>query len=259
MGNLFQYNETQLLAFVLVMVRMGIFLGLWPVLGTNNIPKNLKVILALVVSMVIFPLVGWQQIATQIDSNMIIWLVAKEVGVGMVLVFMTHLIFQTVQVCGEIVSVSMGLSSAQTLNPVSGSRESIISQFQLLLVSVFFLTINGHHVFFSGLMQSYELVPLGEDAISLISGKDLAHILQLVCEIGLKLSAPVLAAMFFSNIAMAIIGRAVPQINILITSFPVNILLGFVILIVTVPAFLYGFKSSIDIVMDDLFTVLKSM
>ena len=69
MGNLFQYNETQLLAFVLVMVRMGIFLGLWPVLGTNNVPKNLKVILALVVSMVIFPLVGWQQIATQIDSN----------------------------------------------------------------------------------------------------------------------------------------------------------------------------------------------
>lgn len=259
MGSIFQFNETELLAFILVMVRVTTFFGLWPVLGSQNIPRNLKVLLSFMVSLILFPSIGWQQITTSIQSNMIVWMVVREIGVALVLVFMCRLVFQAVSVCGEIVSVSMGLSSAQTFNPVSGAQNSIISQFQGMLVSVFFLALNGHHLFLSGLVESYELIPLGVNSYDLISGLKLAEILQFVAVIGLKLSAPVLAALFVMNVAMAIVGRAVPQINILITSFPVNILAGFFVLIITIPAFLYGFKSSIDLVMHDLFTVLKSM
>lgn len=259
MGNIFNFNETELLAFILVLVRVGIFFGLWPVLGSNNFPRNVKLLLSLMFAMIIFPSIGWQQLTTSIQSNLIVWLVIREVAVGVVMIFVCRLIFQSVMVCGEIVSISMGLSSAQALNPVSGTRSSVVTQFQTMLVSVFFLAINGHHLFISGLVESYHLVPLGENPLNLIHGLRLAEILQSVAVIGVKLSAPVLASLFVMNIAMAIVGRAVPQINILITSFPINIMVGFLVLMITVPAFLYGFKSSIDIVMNDFFTILKSM
>ena len=257
--NLFALNEKELLGFLLVFLRTGTFLSLWPILGSANIPRQLKVLISLAVASILFPLVAWQKLQVDLQSAMLVWLVIKEIAVALVLVFMCHLIFQAVQICGEIISITMGLSSAQTFNPVSASRESVIGQFQVLLVSAFFLAIQGHHLFFSGLVESFQLVPIGLQSISLISGADLAYILQKICTIGLQLSAPVLAALFFSNLAMAIIGRAVPQINILVTSFPINILLGFLIMIVSIPAFLYGFKSSIDLVMGDLFRILKSM
>lgn len=259
MGNIFQYNETELLAFILVLVRVGTFIGLWPVLGGNNFPANVKLLLSLMLSLVLFPGIGWQQISVDIQSNVIVWLVAREIAVGLVMVFISKLMFQAVSVAGEIISISMGLSSAQAFNPVSGTQSSVISQFQLMLVSVFFLSFNGHHLFITGLTQSFELVPLGSMPLDLIHGATLAKHLQLVAEIGLKLSGPVLASLFVMNIAMAIVGRTVPQLNILITSFPINIMIGFLVLIVTIPAFLYGFRSGIDIVMTDFFSVLKSM
>lgn len=259
MGEIFQYNETQLMAFILVLVRIGIFFGLWPVLGGQNFPRNVKLLLSIMFTMIVFPSIGWQQLTESLGSNMVIWLVAREVAVGVVMIFVFRLLFQSVLVCGEIISISMGLSSAQTLNPVSGSRSSIVTQFQTMLVSVFFLAINGHHVFIGGLVESYHLVPLGSTPIDLIHGLRLAEVLQSVAVIGVKLSAPVLVSLFVMNVAMAIVGRAVPQINILITSFPINIMTGFLVLMVTIPAFLFGFKSGIDMVMNDLFTILKSM
>ncbi|MFK8137640.1 MAG: flagellar biosynthetic protein FliR [Bdellovibrionales bacterium] len=257
--NLFQFNETELLAFVLVLLRVSTFLGMWPILGGGNIPRTAKILFSIVVTLVIFPLVGWQNLQTEIGSNLIAFLAFREIFVGLVLVFMMRLIFYTVDICGDIVAVTMGLSSAQIYNPASGSQNAVVSQVQGLMAAAFFLAINGHHFFIGGLVESFQLVPLSEAGLNTISGQTLGELAQTIVGIGLKLSAPILVSLFVLNIGMAIIGRAVPQINILITSFPVNILAGFLILLITIPAFLFGFQNGIDIVLEQMFQVLKSL
>lgn len=259
MGSIFQFNENQLLAFILVLIRVSTFLGLWPILGGQTIPRNSKILFSVAFTIVVFPLVGWNQIQGLLETNFIIWLALKEVVIGLIIVAMTQLLLFTVNICGQIVSTSMGLASASIFNPAQGQQANVLEQVQVLMCSVFFLAINGHHLFIDGLVQSFNLVPLGMEGINAINASDLILMTQEVMLIGVKLSAPIMASIFVMNLAMAVVGRAVPQINILITSFPVNILFGFMVLIVTVPMFLNSFKISIDTISNFLFMTLKTL
>ena len=108
------------------------------------------------------------------------------------------------------------------------------------------------------LIKSYELVPLSHEFINIGGFASMGFIFKTVMELGIQLSAPVLVAILIMNIVMAIVGRAVPQINVLITSLPVNILVGFVVLIVSIPIILYQMENIMEITGDQLFKFIKS-
>src|SRR5690606_5611667 len=160
-----------------------------------------------------------------------IGLSVKEIFVGVSLGYLARMFFFAVSIAGQIMATSIGLASAQLYNPQMGSQTTSVEELKVILASMFYLGIQGHHLFISGLAESFNFPPLGRLARSFGGLEQMGVLVQQVMEIGVKISAPVLISILFVNIAMAVIGRAVPQINVLITSLPVNILVGLFILI----------------------------
>jgi flagellar biosynthetic protein FliR len=175
----------------------------------------------------------------------------------MALGFLGRFFFFTLNVAGEIITISMGISSAQLFNPAVGGQTTATTQFFVGLATLFFLAIQGHHLFLSALYQSFELVPIYKSEISLLTFKNFAEVVQDVSVMGLKMASPVMIAILIVNIVMALVGRAVPQINVLITSLPVNILVGFVVMIVAMPLFLYQMNSFLELSATKMFQILR--
>lgn len=256
---IFQFNELELLAFVLVFFRISVFIMLFPVIGGPNIPAPVKVLSSLLIAMIVFPIVAWKHLSVELANEAIVFLAAKEIAIGFILVFIARSLFFIINIFGQIVSMSMGLSSAQSYDPSFGTQSAVIERFQLMLTGLFFLAINGHHLFMYGFVESFQIIPLSIDGIHFVSAKSIVEIGQTIFVAGVKMSAPILTSIFILNVALGLVGRAVPQINILITSFPINIMFGLFILMLSIPALLYGFKSYLNINLQQLFAIMKTI
>ncbi len=258
MASVFSFSQVEIIAFALVLLRVSSFVVAWPVFGTEGIPAPIKILFALAMTMIIFPVVGWNQVRDGLETDVLAWLCVREVFIGLCIGFLARLFFHAVQVAGEIISVSMGLAGAQLFNPSLGGMSTAIEQFYVILATMFFLAINGHHLLISGLVDSFRMVPISETLLSLSQFGGVGAFVQEIVLVGLKISAPVMISVLVMNITMAVIGRAVPQINVLITSLAVNILVGFAVMIITIPLLLWQMNDLLEVTTLRLFSLLKT-
>jgi flagellar biosynthetic protein FliR len=254
----FHFNETEMLAFSLVLLRVSAFIVSWPVFSVFSVPQHMKVLLSLAIASVLFPVINRTGLDLQSLGPNIIWLALKEVLTGLCLGFLTRMFFFAVSVGGNLVATTIGLANGQIFNPALGNQTTTVEQFYVIVGTLLFLAMNGHHVFLTGLAKSFELVPLSLAGINLAVFKDSGLLIQAVLESGIKIAAPVIAAIFIMNIAMGIIGRAVPQINVLVTSMPVNLLTGIVVMIVAIPALVFEMNQELILFADQLFKFMKA-
>jgi flagellar biosynthetic protein FliR len=224
--------------FALMFVRISTCVSMFPIFGNKNIPVHAKVLLSLLVSFVLFPVMksrfafiaGWE------DS--LILLVAREALCGLFMAFVARFIFIGVEIAGQILSFTMGFSAAQLINPTFGDSGTMMEQFEMILATLLFLGINGHHFLFEAIYRSFEIAPLGRLFIDVKGLASVTVLTQQVFIIGIKLAGPMIAVILFLNIALGMVGRAVPQINVFVISFPVNILVGLFVFSVSIPLLL---------------------
>ncbi len=258
MLDIYKFSEIEMLGFILVFLRTLAFFVSWPIFSSENVPVPVKVLSALVVSFVLFPLVGWNKLSIGIDSNYIILLAMKEVILGLSIGFLCRLFFFALAIAGQIIAVSMGLTSGQLFNPSLNMEGSSVEQFKVMLGSLFFLFINGHHFFISGLLRTFELVPITKLTLDFSAMNQMSIVVTQVTVIGIKMAAPVMVSVLFMNLAMGIIGRAVPQINVLVTSMPVNILVGFATLALALPLFVHEIQDLLSLMTTKVFEIVRT-
>ncbi len=255
MENIYHFTLTEVVCFGMVLLRMTAFIVAWPVFGTNLVSTPIKILFALALTFILYPVVGYKQL----NPEALVEIVAvREIFIGLSLGFLSRLFFFAVGIAGQLISITIGLSSAQLFNPAVNENSTSIEQFHLILASLFFLSINGHQMLLSALAKSFEFVPLSAQFINIKAFGQLDVLIQEIFLIGVRLSAPILISILFLNLAMAVIGRAVPQMNVLVTSMPVNILVGFVVLFVTVPLLLGQMDDLVSITFARLFQVMKA-
>lgn len=259
MEGIYKFSEIEMLGFILVLLRLGAFFFSWPIFGTESVPVPVKVLLSLTISFVVFPIVGWNKLSVGVTDSQIVIFAAKEVFIGLALGFFCRMAFFALAMGGNIISVSMGLTSAQLFNPSLGGEGSPIEQFKVMLGSLFFLFINGHHMFLTGITKSFELIPLTRTDISMSSYAEMGVLMTEISSIAIRIGAPVMISVLFINIAMGLAGRAVPQINVLVTSMPVNILVGILAMVVSLPLFTVEVGQLLDVMSKHLFQLMKTM
>jgi len=243
--NLINIDQFQIISFVLVFFRcLGFFLS-WPLFSGSNVPGPLKGLLSLLIAMVMFSIIDPSSYPKVVQYQTIIGLGVKELALGFTMGFLTTLVFHAVSISGEIISMAMGLSAAQIYNPSMNMQQSSVNQLYFFLAAFLFLAIRGHHYFIMGLAESFKLVPLSVILPRLSSLGEFALLGQRILEVALLLSAPVLVSILLVNFSLGIMGRAVPQINVLITSLPVNALMGLLVLIVVLPFFIDALRTEI--------------
>lgn len=258
MESVYNFKPEELLAFGLVLLRISTFILTMPVIGTASMPNQIKILTALMITFIVFPSVGFQKLALNFDNFDIVTYAIKEVFVGIVFGFFTRLFFMVVTMAGHLMSISMGISQGQLFNPALGDTVSPFDQFYSILATLFFLAVNGHHMFISGIVQTYDIVTLANVNLSFAGLPGVAEMVSHAMATAVQIGAPIMISILMVNVGMALIGRAVPQINILITSLPVNTLAGMLMMIFTMPLLLSEMGSLLNITTNEVFALLKT-
>jgi flagellar biosynthetic protein FliR len=239
--NQFGFTETEIVPFFASLVRVACLFLVVPVFGDNNIPPLVKIFLSFTINMVIFPIAAAQGLAgagalAQTDIG-IIALVLKDGLVGFTLGFVAKMFFDGLTFAFGHIGNQMGFNMASAYDHHTEANLPIISQMISIFAVMLFLAVNGHHVFIKALVQSYQAVPIG----GLVISKSLvAFVLETSVQvfwIAAKLSAPMALMIFLINCAFGIVAKAVPQINVFVVSFTINILAGFVVISLSLPVF----------------------
>ena len=257
--NVYQLTEIQVMFFVLVLLRMMGFVFSAAVFSMPAMNAQLKVLFCMALAMLLYPIVRISPEATSQLDGQIILMAGREVLVGLLMGYLTRLFFFAVSMTGELISISLGLGSAQLYNPMMASQGGVIEQFHVILGTMFFLLLNGHHLLLGALAQSFELIEVGQISIKTGPLAEIAVFAQDLLILTLKMSAPVLVSILIANLAMGILGRAIPQINVLVTSFPVTIMLGLMVMFIGIPLFVMEMNGLLDLTTTKLMQVLKTL
>ena len=216
----------QVFAAGLVFARLGAIIMLIPGIGETFIPIRVRLSLALLLALVLFPLVGAAVPAIPVDVSGVALAIIKETAIGLFIGGILRFFMSSLAAAGEIMSIQTTLAFAQTANPTEAAPSTTLGTFLGLMGILLIMTTNLHHLFLSAIVRSYTIFPFTK-AIPLADAKDLA--VQTVSRsfaLGLQLAAPVVAASLIFNIATGLVGRVMPQFQIFFVATPLMVLLG---------------------------------
>lgn len=256
MADLLNYNATQLLVFVLVLVRVSSIIATAPVLGSNSMPVQVRVVLALVLALIIQPFTPTLTVYPDRPSEYLL-LIAGELLIGLVLGMIGQMLFAAVEFAGTVVGFQMGLSMAYIFDPQSQEQVSLVGQFKRIFAALIFVAMDGHVIVVQTIVRSYELLPPGGASFSGPLTQEMIRLSSGVFTLGFQLGAPLITALFLANLTMALLARSVPQIQIFIVGFPLTLLLGFVMLMFGVPFFAQALHRMFEMYDDQLLNMLR--
>lgn len=211
-----------------------------PLFSMKGVPNQFKVGLSFFIALV--ALSSLPEGEPLLLDSFYILLIIKELGVGLALGFTAALLLYTVQIAGAFIDFQMGFSIASVMDPQTGTQVPIIGHFKYILALLFLLTVNGHHLMLDGVMQSFQSFPVESIAFS-AKMEDVAHFFtKLFVEmfmIALQIALPIVGALFLVDVALGILAKTVPQLNIFAVGLPLKIIVGFIMLFLSMPIFFY--------------------
>lgn len=227
----------QIQALLLVFSRVaGIFTAA-PVLGSERVPIPIRAGLAFLIALVLAPVTPVGPEAIPGETLAFAAVAAKEMAAGMVIGFVSNLVFLVIQMAGAVADLQAGFGFAGMLDPTYGGKTSIIGQFHNMLALLIFVSLNGHHLLIAGVVDSFQALPLGAVAIEPTITVGVVGLASKMFLIVVKIAAPVIFAVLLADIAMGMVARTVPQMNLLVLGFPVKMSLALVTVFVGLPLF----------------------
>jgi flagellar biosynthesis protein FliR len=222
-----------LAGFLWPLARIAAFIAAAPVFGNLGVPARVKVLLAVGVTLAILPGAGAAAgIAPWSAAGLAVLVQQMLIGAAMGLAM--RVVFTMVDVAGEMIGLQMGLSFAVFFDPQHGAHTAVVGQFLGLLATLTFLAVDGHHALLGALAESFTLLPIGAGA-GAATWIPLAEWGGSIFSTGLTIALPVIAALLITNIALGILTRAAPQLNLFAIGFPVTILVGWTVLWLSLP------------------------
>jgi flagellar biosynthetic protein FliR len=205
-----------------------------PLLGNSAVPISTKVSLGVMLAMIIAPTVPALPAADPLSLAGLLILV-QETLVGLALGLSIRIVFAAVEMAGEISSLTMGLGFATFFDPQSHGRSSAISQFLALLMTMTFLAVNAHLVLLAALAESFVSLPISAGPVSGAGFKELADWGAKIFSSGVQISLPIVAALLLTNVALGILTRAAPALNLFGIGFPITLGVGMAVIALTLP------------------------
>jgi flagellar biosynthetic protein FliR len=230
-----------------------------PPFDVRSIPVVLKVGLSLGITLALFHTLDFGLRPPNTELLAFSLEVLREIAVGMIIGITVKFLFAGVMMAGEVVGTQMGFGLARQVDPLQGRELSVIAQLKNLTAMLFFLVTNSHHYFLHAIAESFRLVPPFEFRLQ---APLMERLIDLSCElflIALKVGAPVIAALLFTSVALALAARTVPQMNVFIVAFPVKIMVGLLFLMLSMPFLASFLRKLFEDMAGNLFVLLRMM
>src|SRR5690606_35250984 len=219
-------------AFLLVLVRVTSFFVTMPLFSYRTLPASHRVGLTFFISWIMF--LSMEKPILQIDGYFIM-LIFKEAMVGLMVGLVAYVIFAAIQIAGGFIDFQMGFAIANVIDPQTGAQSPLMGQYLYTFALLFLLSINGHHLLLDGIFYSYEFIPMEQATLPFGDENIVEFILQAfgaMFNIAFQMSMPVVGALFLVDIALGIVARTVPQLNVFVVGLPLKIGVSFVIMFI---------------------------
>jgi len=258
MTEVYNFSQTEILLFSLVLIRMTSFVVSWPVFGVETVSPQVKVLFATVLAMVVYPTLKWVPLQKDVIDTNTVLLVMREAFIGLSMGYLARFFFFAFRIAGEMVSQAMGLSAASMFNPSMGGQSTSVEQFYTAFATLFYLAVNGHHYLIAGLVKSFEWAPPAVLSLNVSQFTGVIQMTEEILVLGLRFSAPVVISILVINLVLGVVGKTVPQLNVLVTSFPINIMIGLFLLIITLPMLLDQMGDFLVLSTDRVFQLVRT-
>ncbi len=254
---MFGFDQNDVILFVLIFARITTAFILFPIFGSNSIPSYGKIGACLFLTVLVFPLLENYQLDLFPSTSIIILSIAQEVLVGVIMGFVTVFLFASIEMAGQILSMQIGFGIVQVYSPESQGQVSIISQYKYLFAAMVFFILDGHLFLIEGLAKSFQTVP----PLTAHFSKTLYTFnMQMASELfvaSVKIGAPIIVALLLTSVALGLMARAVPQMNVFFVGMPLKISIGLLALAFSMPIFLYFFRKLVIEFKHDFLTIIK--
>jgi len=212
--------------FLLVFVRVLSFLVVMPLFSYRSIPLPLKIGFSFFLAIIMFHSIDSS--ALVIDTTYI-FLIVKEVLVGVLIGLIAFIIVSALQIAGGFIDFQMGFAIANVVDPQTGAQTPLTGQYLYMIALLFLLAVDGHHLIIDGIFNSYRFIPLetfipfGDKSIADFIIDTFNHMFT----IAFQMAIPIVGTLFLVDVALGIIARAVPQLNVFVVGLPLKILVSF--------------------------------
>ncbi|MHB8997405.1 MAG: flagellar biosynthetic protein FliR [Armatimonadota bacterium] len=229
-----------------------------PGFSTNSVPPLVRVMLALGLSVALAPLVsGDGKALLALRPEAYLALLVTELVLGAIMGYVLSCLLEAARLAGEIVDFQIGFQAGAMYDPVTSGSSSVIGRFWSLAALVFFFVVDGHHWLLGGLMRSYECCPVGEIILQPQLAGVILDVLQAVFTLAVQIAAPVVAALILADLTLGLVGRSMPQMNLMLVGMPAKILIGLATLALCSPMLAGSFVRVVELLRQYLPAVLK--
>ncbi len=232
-------------SFLWPFFRIGTLFMVAPVTGSSNIPVRVRLMLSLAVTLLVMPLIDSVPEVTPF-SWAAIAIVLQQLLIGAAMGFALMLVFSAIVTGGQLIAMQMGLGFASMVDPQNGTQVPVLSQLYILMTTLLFLGMNGHLILIQLLVESFRLLPIGETGIGADGFHAIAAWGTQMFAGALWLALPAMASLLVVNIAFGVMARSAPQLNIFAIGFPVAMIMGFVVILYTLPSVVPQFSQILE-------------
>ncbi|WP_036832289.1 flagellar biosynthetic protein FliR [Pontibacillus litoralis] len=250
---------SKLPAFILIFVRVTAFFVTIPLFSYRNVPTQHKIGFSFFLAWIMFYTVD---IPVVIVNEMFIGLVLKEAIVGLAIGFMAYLIITAVQIAGGFIDFQMGFAIANVIDPQTGVQSPLIGQYLYTITLLLLLAVDGHHLLIDGIFYSYEMIPLDQLYIDFGNEPFILFVIETFNQmfmVAFLMSVPIVGCLFLVDVALGIVARTVPQLNVFVVGLPLKILVSFVVILISFSMFTILIENLFDLMLVSMRDLMQLM
>jgi len=227
-------------SFLWPFTRISAALLVAPFFSARSVSVRIRIVLAAALTFVIYPLYEWPVIDVLSGEGFILFL--HQIALGLLMGFVLQIAFAAISAAGDYIAISMGLSFAMMSDPNNGHQTPILSQLFVLIGTLLFLAVGAHLVLLEMLLDSFRLIPVDEVVLSQELLSNFMRWTSIIFTGGMMIALPAMMTLLVKNMAMGVISRAAPSLNVFAVGFPAAMLVGFVSLVILMPSMTTGMQ-----------------
>lgn len=253
------YLSDQMIIFTMILARVGALIMTAPIFGLKTVPVRVRGFLAVAVSMLILPMHFGSYSNAGGSLLNYAWHMVGEVLIGLFLGLGIMILFSGIQVAGQLISQLSGMALADVFSPGFDASVPMISQLLYFVTMAVFVLIGGHRLVMEALLDTFTWAPPGAGIVGGSFVDALVRILSQSFILGIRAAAPVTVALLLSTLILGLIGRTMPQINILMVGFGVNTLLTLGGVMISIGVIAWTFQEQTEIALELLQEAVRGL
>ena len=251
-------NDGKFILFTLVLARVGGLTMTAPIYGTNDVPLRVRVLLAAALALLIVPSQWHAPLAQPGNAIYYLALLGREALIGACLGLGVLILIHGMTLAGELVGQASGLTLSDVFDPTLDENVPLFSRLLFLVSVAVFVCLGGHRMVMAGLLDTFQTIPPGSGTFPNSLADGFVTLVSQSFALGIRAAAPAVTALLLATLILGLVGRTLPQLNILTVGFGLNAMLAFAALGLTLGAAVWAFEDQIQPALETILDALQT-